>query len=119
MRKQESWAEGQGAALFSSEESRPEGDHSGNLTCCPLTSCLIPGISSAREPASLLNLNVLENWNDYKVAHLRHLHDPGRGKQAGGETQSPPQPQPQEGHGAPQRRARCPEQPPQLQTPDI
>ena len=30
MRKQESWAEGQGAALFSSEESRPEGDHSGN-----------------------------------------------------------------------------------------
>ena len=68
MRKQESWAEGQGAALFSSEGSRLEGDHSGNLTCCPLTSCPIPGISSAGEPASLLNLHALENWNTYQVA---------------------------------------------------
>ena len=85
-----------------------EGDHSGNLTCCPLTSCPIPGISSAGEPASLLNLNVLENWNDYQVAHLRCLHAPGRGNLAGGETQSPPQPQPREGHGAPSEKSTLP-----------
>ena len=108
MRKQESWAEGWGAALFSSEESRLEGEHSGNLTCCPLTSCPIPGISSAGEPASLLNPNVLENWNNYQVAHLRSLHAPGRGNLAGGETQSPPQPQPWEGHGAPSEKSTLP-----------
>ena len=108
MRKQESWAEGWGAALFSSEESRPEGDHSGNLTCCPLTSCPIPGISSPGEPASLLNLNVLENWNDCQVAHLRSLDAPGRGNLAGEETKSPPQPRPQEGHGAPSEKSTLP-----------
>ena len=108
MRKQESWAEGQGAALFSSEENRPEGDHSGNLTCCPLTSCLIPGISSAGEPASLLNPNMLENWNNYQVAHLRSLHAPGRGNLAGGETQSPLQSQHREGHGTPSEKSTLP-----------
>ena len=108
MRKQESWAEGQGAALFSSEESRPEGDHSSNLTCCPLTSCLIPGISSAGEPASLLNPNMLENWNNYQVAHLRSVHAPGRGNLAGGETQSPLQSQHREGHGTPSEKSTLP-----------
>ena len=107
MRKQESWAEGRGAALFSSEENRPE-DHRGNLTCRPLTSCPIPGISSVGEPASLLNLNVLENWNDCQVAHLRSLDAPGRGNLAGEETKSPPQPRPQEGHGAPSEKSTLP-----------
>ena len=108
MRKQESWAEGRGAALFSSEESRPGRRSQRQLTCCLLTSCPIPGISSAGEPASLLNLNVLENWNDYQVAHLRSLHAPGRGNLAGGETQSPLQSQLREGHGTPSEKSTLP-----------
>ena len=49
---------------------------------------LCPGTNSPGEPASLLNLNVLENWNDYQVAHLRGLQEPQRGEPGRGQTRS-------------------------------
>ena len=99
-----------GSSVVFGGESQLEGEHSSSLTCCPLAFCpsLCPGTNSPGASASLLNLNVLENWNDYQVAHLRRLHAPGRGNLAGGETQSPPQPQPREGHGAPSEKSTLP-----------
>ena len=87
----ESWAEKHGAVLFSSEESRREGEQSSSLTCCPLifARSLCPGTNSPGEPASLLNLNVLENWNDYQVAHLRGRQEPQGGESNRGQTRSP------------------------------
>ena len=59
-----------GSSILFGGESRQEGDRSRSLTCCPLTFCPIPapGINSPGEPASLLDLNVMGNWNDYQVA---------------------------------------------------
>ena len=111
MRKQESWAGSQAAALSSAEEDRPEGDHSRNLSCGPLTSCPIPGITSAGEPASLLNLKVLENWNGYQVAHLRGLRAPGMVNLAGERLRACRSTAPGRAMEPPRRRARSPEKP--------
>ena len=119
MREQESWAGSQAAAPSSSEESQLGGDHSRNLTCCPLTSCPIPAISSPGEPASLLNLKVLENWNDYQVAHLRGLRAPGKVNLAGRDSEPAAALPPGRAMEPPQRRARYPEKPTSAQTPDI
>ena len=79
LRKQESWAERRGAALFSSEERVDWKEVTAATSPAAhwlLARSLCPGINSPGEPASLLNLNVLKNWNDYQVAHLRGLHEP-------------------------------------------
>ena len=110
-RKQESWAGSQAAALSSAEEDRPEGDHSRKLNCGPLTSCLIPGITSAGEPASLLNLKVLENWNGYQVAHLRGLRAPGKVNLAGRDSEPAAALPPGKAMEPPRRRACYPEKP--------
>ena len=111
------WRTGSSPVLFWGESTGRRSQR--QLTCCPLTSCPIPGISSAGEPASLLNLNVLENWNDCQVAHLRCLHAPGRGNLAGGETQSPLQPRPREGHGTPSEKSTLPREATSAPAPDI
>ena len=64
LRKQESWAERRGAALFSSEE-RVDWKETRAATSPAahwlFAGSLCPGINSPGEPASRLNLNVLEN----------------------------------------------------------
>ena len=91
LRKQESWAERRGAALFSSEE-RVEWKESAAATSPAahwhFARSLCPEINSPGEPASLLNLNVLENWNDYQIAHLRGLQKPQGSEPGGGQTRS-------------------------------
>ena len=80
-----------GSSVLFGGESRREGDHSSSLTCCPLifarSPC--PGTNSLGKPASLLNLNVLESWNDYQVAHLRGRQEPQGGESNRGQTRSP------------------------------
>ena len=118
MREQESWAGSQAAAPSSSEESQ-QGDHSRNLSCGQLTSCPIPAISSPGEPASLLNLKVLENWNDYQVAHLRGLRAPGKVNLAGRDSE-PAAALPLGGPWNPLREEHeAQRSPPQLQAPDV
>ena len=75
----ESWAERRGAALFSSEETVDWKESTAAASPAArwlFARSLCPGTNSPDEPASLLNLNVLENWNDYQVAHLRGLQEP-------------------------------------------
>ena len=94
---QESWAERRGAALFSSEERIDWKEFTAVASPAAhwlYARSLCPGTNAPGEPASLLNPNVLENWNNYQVAHLRGLQEPPRSWtwQA-----------PQEGHGTPLR----------------
>ena len=85
-----------------------------------LARSMCPAINSSGEAASLLNVKVLENWNDCQVAHLRSFHEPqGGGAWQGERLRAHHSPDPGRTTEPPQRRARCPEQPPQLQTPDI
>ena len=119
MRKQESWAGSRAAAPSSAEESRPGGDHSRNLSCGPLTSCPIPAVSSPGEPASLLNLKVLENWNGYQIAHLRGLRAPGKVNLAGRDSE-PAAALPLGGPWSPLgEEHEAQRSPPQLQAPDV
>ena len=78
---QESWAERRGAALVSSEE-RVDGKEVTAATSPAahwfFAWSLCPGTNSPGEPTSLLNLNVLENWNDYQVATWGVSRSPGR-----------------------------------------
>ena len=123
----ESWAERQGAALLSLEErvdwkettaaTSPAAQWLYALPLCP-------GTNSPGEPASLLhiqvNLNVLEHWNDYQVAHLRRLQEPREVNPAGERLGARPPHWPPGGPGKPtQRRARFPEKATQPQSPDI
>ena len=81
---------------------------------------LIPGINSSGEPASLLNVKVLKNWNGYEVAHLRRLQEPQGGWTWQGETQSLPQHCPLGGPWNPLREEHITQRSPsQLQSPGI
>ena len=89
LRKQQSWAERRGAALFSSEE-RVDWKETRAATSPAahwlFAGSLCPGTSSPGEAASLLNLNVLKNWNNYQMAHLRCLQQPQKGEPGRGQT---------------------------------
>ena len=74
-----------------------------------------PAINSPGQPASLFNLNVLENWNNYQVAHLRSLQEPQGKWKAGGKTKNLPQHWPLGGPWNPLREEHVTQRiPPQL-----
>ena len=111
----ESWAERRGAALFSSEETV----HWKETTAAASPAAhwlyawfLCPGINSPGEPASLLNLNVLEHWSNYQVATWGFSRSPREVNLAGNRLGALPQHWPPGGPGKPtQRRAQFPEKP--------
>ena len=73
---------------------------------------LCPGINSPGEPASLLNLNVLEHWSNYQVATWGFSRSPREVNLAGNRLGALPQHWPPGGPGKPtQRRAQFPEKP--------
>ena len=77
-----------------------------------LARSLIPGINSSGEPASLLNVKVLKNWNGYEVAHLRRLQEPQGGWTWQGRDSEPTAAlSPGRAMEPPQRRAHYPEKP--------
>ena len=92
LRKQKSWAERRGAALFSSEERVNWKRSQQQPHLLPVDFLANP---CALEPIHQVNLppystlNVLENWNDYQIAHLRGLQEPQGSEPGGGETRSP------------------------------
>ena len=103
-------------------ESRWEGGHSSNLTCCPLIFCLIP-----------VPWNQFTRWTYLPTqpecagklewlpgSHLRGLQEPREVNLAGGRLGAQQQHWPPRGPGKPtQRKARFPEKPGQPQSPDI
>ena len=119
----ESWSGRRGAALFSSEE-RVDGKESRAATSPAahwlFAGSLCPGINSPGEPASLLNLNVLENWNDCQVATWGVSRSP-REVNLAGERLSPTAAltpgRTMEPHS--EKSTVTQRSPPQLQTPDI
>ena len=73
---------------------------------------LCPGINSPGEPASLLNLNVLEHWSNYQVATWGFSRSPREVNLAGNRLGARLQHSPPGGPGKPtQRRAQFPEKP--------
>ena len=109
---QESWAERCRVALFSLEERVDWKETTAATSPAAhwlFAGSLCPGINSPGEPVSLLNLNVLENWSNYQVAHLRSLQEPQGSEPGRGQTTSPTTALTPGGPWNPtQRRARLP-----------
>ena len=103
-----------GSSVLFGGESRREGGHSRNLTCCPLTFCPIPVPCNqfTRWTCLPTQPELLGNWNDYQVATWGVSRSPREVNLAGDRLGAQPQHWPPGGPGKPtQGRARFPEKP--------